>query len=64
MSASGNELLLEWDPAIMDLSIDGFSMGFGAGWCGPPEYYCDSFPDAWGYTYDSYDSGDWLDLEW
>ena len=64
ISASGNELLVEWDPAVMDLSIDGFSMGFGAGWCGPPEYYCDSFPDAWGYPYDSYDSGDWLDLEW
>ena len=64
ISASGNELLVEWDPAVMDLSIDGFSMGFGAGWCGPPEYYCDSFPDAWGYPYDSYSSGMWLDLEW
>jgi uncharacterized repeat protein (TIGR01451 family) len=64
MSADGNELLVEWDPAVMDLSIEGFSMGFGAGWCGPPEYYCDSFPDGWGYPYDSYSSGDWLDLEW
>jgi hypothetical protein len=64
ISADGNELLVEWDPAVMDLSIDAFSMGFGAGWCGPPEYYCDSFPDGWGYPYDSYSSGDWLDLEW
>ncbi len=64
LSASGDELLVEWDPAAMDLSIDGFSMGFGAGWCGPPEYYCDSFPDGWGYPYDSYSSGMWLDLEW
>jgi hypothetical protein len=64
ISAAGNELLVEWDPAVMDLAIDGFSIGFGAGWCGPPEYYCDSFPDAWGYPYSSYDSGDWYDLEW
>ncbi len=64
VSADGNELLIEWDPAVMDLSIDGFSMGFGAGWCGPPEYYCDSFPDSWGYPYDSYNSGLWLDMEW
>jgi len=64
ISASGNELWVEWDPAVMDLSIDGFSMGFGAGWCGPPDYYCDSFPDGWGYPYDAYDSGAWHDLEW
>jgi hypothetical protein len=64
LSADGNELLVEWDPAAMDLSIDGFSMGFGAGWCGPPEYYCDHFPDGWGYPYESYSSGAWLDLEW
>ncbi len=64
LSADGNELLVEWDPTVMDLSIDGFSMGFGAGWCGPPDFYCDSFPDAWGYPYDSYDPGEWHDLEW
>jgi hypothetical protein len=64
LGADGDELLVEWDPAVMDLAIDGFSIGLGAGWCGPPEYYCDSFPDAWGYPYAGYDSGDWYDLEW
>ena len=58
------ELLLEWDPAAMDLALDSFSMGFAAGWCGPPEYYCDQFPDGWGYPYEGYDSGAWLDFEW
>ncbi len=64
ISADDNLLLIEWDPAAMDLAIDSFSMGFGAGWCGPPSYYCDHFPDGWGYPYDSYSSGSWLDLEW
>jgi hypothetical protein len=65
LSAYGSdELLLSWDPACMDLALDQFSMGFGAGWCGPPEYYCDHFPDGWGYPYEGYDSGSWLDFEW
>ncbi len=63
-SPDATSLLLEWDPAVMDLTIDGFSMGFGAGWCGPPDYFCDQFPDGWGYPYTGYDSGDWYDLEW
>lgn len=65
-SVEDNEVLLEWDPAVMGLSIDEFSMGFGAGWCGPPTYYCDHLPDGWGYAYDSagMDSGEWLDFEW
>jgi len=57
-------VLLEWDLAAMDLSIDEFSMGWGVGWCGPPEYYCDHFPDAWGYPYESYDPTEWFDMEW
>jgi hypothetical protein len=59
-----DELLVTWDPAVMDLTLNQFSMGFGAGWCGPPTYYCDSFPDAWGYPYEGYDSGMWLDFAW
>jgi hypothetical protein len=59
-----DELLISWDPAVMDLALDQFGMGFGAGWCGPPTYYCDSFPDAWGYPYEGYDSGMWLDFSW
>jgi len=59
-----DELLVTWDPTVMDLALDQFSMGFGAGWCGPPTYYCDSFPDAWGYPYEGYDSGMWLDFTW
>ena len=39
-------------------------LGFGTGWCGAPEYYCDQFPDAWGYPYDSFSTADWFMLAW
>ena len=55
---------LVWDISTMTLIQDELSMGFAAGWCGSPEYYCDHFPDGWGYPYESYNSTYWLDLEW
>ena len=48
---SGGGVFLDLGIAVMDLALDGFSMGFAAGWCGPPEYYCDLFPDGWGYPF-------------
>lgn len=57
-------LLLSWSLADMELIGDGFSIGLAAGWCGPPDYYCDHLPDAWGYPYDSFSSGLWLPVEW
>ncbi len=50
--------------SYMSLTFDSLSLGFGAGWCGEPDYYCDHFPDGWGYPYTGYDSSDWFDLEW
>ena len=39
-------------------------MGLAAGWCGPDTYFCDHFPDGWGYPYVSYSSASWYSLSW
>ena len=51
----------------MDLTLDEVRFGFGAGWCGPPDYYCDHWPDGWGYPYDSesgFSTSGWYELSW
>lgn len=48
----------------MGLLLNQFSIGWGSGWCGPDEYYCDHWPDNWGYPYDSFSTADWFDLSW
>ena len=48
----------------MGLSVDAVSFGFASGWCGPDEYYCDHFPDDWGYPYDTWNSALFFDLAW
>ena len=48
----------------LDLAEDSLSLGFGTGWCGPPAYYCDHYPDGWGYPYDSFTSAGWYELSW
>lgn len=48
----------------MGLSDSDFTLGFGSGWCGSPDYYCDHFPNDWGYPYDSFSTGDWYTLSW
>ncbi len=48
----------------LDLAEDSLTLGFGAGWCGPPTYYCDHFPDGWGYPYDTFSPGGWIELSW
>ena len=48
----------------MKLAFDEISIGFGAGWCGEPDYYCDHYPDAWGYPYTGYDPSNWFNMEW
>jgi hypothetical protein len=61
---SDTQLTFFWDTEEMDLSGDSFILGLAAGWCGPPEYYCDHFPDDWGYPYDSFSYGDWMEITW
>lgn len=57
---------VQLDFPLSDLGLfsSRLSLGFGSGWCGEPEYYCDNFPDGWGYPYDSFDPGLWFSLEW
>lgn len=50
--------------ADMGLFLDELSLGFGAGWCGPPDYYCDQYPNNWGYPYDSFSTANWFSLSW
>jgi hypothetical protein len=58
---------VQLDFPVSDLGLfsSRLSLGFGSGWCGEPEYYCDNFPDGWGYPYDSsFNPGGWFPLEW
>jgi hypothetical protein len=52
--------------ATSDLAMTGttLKLGLAAGWCGPDTYYCDHFPDGWGYPYDSFSSASWFSLSW
>jgi hypothetical protein len=59
-----NVLILRWDPSIMGLGQNSLRMGLAAGWCGPPSYFCDHFPEGWGYPYVSYSDADWFLLQW
>jgi hypothetical protein len=46
--------------ADLGLATNSLALGFASGWCGPDEYFCDHYPDGWGYPY----SGDWSSAEW
>lgn len=50
--------------ADLGLTLDSLSIGFASGWCGPPEYYCDHYPDGWGYPYDTWYSSRFFDWSW
>ncbi|MEC7985798.1 MAG: choice-of-anchor J domain-containing protein [Myxococcota bacterium] len=56
-----NLVVLSWNISDMNLSIDSIDLGLAAGWCGPPEYYCDQYPDGWGYPYESMNTGLWFE---
>lgn len=55
---------VEFPVSDLGLFSDRIQLGFGSGWCGAPEYYCDQFPDMWGYPYDSFSTAEWFTLEW
>ena len=57
-----HRVVLGWDIADMGLSQDQFSLGIAAGWCGPPDYYCDQYPNGWGYPYESFSTASWFDV--
>jgi hypothetical protein len=59
---SSNTVTLRWDHTVMGLAQNTISIGLASGWCGPPNYYCDHYPDNWGYPYVSFSSGIWYSL--
>jgi len=61
---SDSEIVLSVDTTDMGLLLDSLDIGFAAGWCGPDSYYCDHYPDDWGYPYVSFSSADWFGLSW
>lgn len=63
-TSSPTQVVLTFDTTDMDLIIDRFRIGLAAGWCGPDTYFCDHFPNGWGWPYVSFDSGDWYEVSW
>lgn len=61
---SDTDILLILDTADMGLLLDQLELGLAAGWCGPDEYFCDHYPDNWGYPYDSFTTSGWFSLSW
>ena len=61
---SATEVQIDITLADLGLAVDSIELGFATGWCGPPEYYCDHFPDGWGYPYDSWNPGLFYSLSW
>jgi hypothetical protein len=57
-------IVLSWDTTDMDLALNTISIGIAAGWCGPPEYYCDHYPNYWGYPYVSFSPSSWFTMSW
>lgn len=52
------------DTTALGLAINRIDLGFATGWCGPDEYFCDHWPDGWGYPYYSFSMGNWYTLSW
>ena len=55
-----HHVVLSWNISDMGLGINSLSFGVASGWCGPPAYFCDHYPNGWGYPYVGFDSGSWF----
>ena len=57
---------MRFDITLADLGLrmNSLSLGLAAGWCGPPEYYCDHAPDGWGYAYVDWNPGLFTTIDW
>ncbi len=63
-TSSSTQVVLSFDANVMNLTIDRFRMGLAAGWCGPDTYFCDHYPNGWGWPYVSFDPGSWYQVSW
>ena len=60
--ASSTEVILRWSADVMGLAQNSVDIGLASGWCGPPSYYCDHYPDNWGYPYVSFSASLWYNI--
>ena len=56
--------MLSWPIEDMESITTSLSLGFASQWCGEPTYYCDHFPNGWGYPYVGYDPSNWFSIRW
>ena len=61
---SATEVMLSWPIEDMETITTSLSLGFASQWCGEPTYYCDHFPNGWGYPYVGYDPSNWFSIRW
>lgn len=50
--------------SVMDLRVNQFNVGFGAGFCGGTAQFCDHYPDGWGAPYTGLTTARWTTLRW
>lgn len=63
--AVGRELTIVVDRSQLDLAASSLILGFGAGFCGGTDFYCDHFPDEWGEVWTAGPQTDlWFELDW
>ncbi len=55
---------IEVDLEDLGLRLGELTVGFGAGFCGGTEQYCDHYPDAWGAPYTGLNTSRWVTLGW
>ena len=55
-----HQVVLGWNISDMSLSQNSITMGLASGWCGPPVYFCDQYPDGWGWPWVSYTNAAWM----
>ena len=60
--SSATEVELRWPVEAMGLAQNTIDIGLASGWCGPPTYYCDHYPDGWGYPYVTFIAGLWYNI--
>lgn len=58
------QLDIPLEPLGLREGVDAINLGFGAGFCGGTEQFCDHFPDGWGAPYTGLNSSRWTTLDW
>lgn len=57
-------LRLGVDLTDVGFAVDSVSVGWGSGFCGGDEQFCDHYPDGWGSPYQGWDYTLWYDIDW